>query len=254
MDLRINYFYVMVVICSCLVITACSGPRIIEEDDFRSSDVSADSLVRQMPIYSNSLRTLEGKARAVVSEPENTERVRINFSSNRSKSLVTVRNSLGIEGGKLLTDGDTLLIYDKIEKFARKIPVRGANLDRINRLASLNILDMINYTVRTDNVRSVQENRNFYLLLLHSGTNIYLHKDTYLVAQVEEPVDSELPYSKILYNGYDTISEFILPRRITIFGSEGDSKIDLQLTALDLNPELDSLAIELPDDITVYRQ
>ncbi len=254
MEVRINYFNVWVVIYSCLVITACSGPRVIQDDDFRSSDISADSLVRQMPIYSSSLTTLEGSARAVVSEPENTERVRIHFSSNRNKSLVTIRNSLGIEGGKLLTDGDTLLIYDKIEKFARKIPVRGANLDRINRLASLNILDMINYTILTENVRSVQENRDFYLLLLHSGTNVYLNKDTYLVEQVEEPVDSELPYSKILYNAYDSLNGFMLPRRITIFGSEGDSKIDLQLTSLDLNPKLDPLAIELPDDIPVYRQ
>lgn len=190
----------------------------------------------------------------MVSEPGNTERVRLNFSSNRYKSLVAIRNSLGIEGGELLTDGDTLLIYDKIEKFARKIAVRGADLDRINRLASLNILDMMNYIVNRENIRSVQENQDHYLLLMHSGTNIYLNKDTYLVEQVEEPVDTKLPYSKIVYNAYDTLKEFVLPRRITIFGSEGDSKIDLQLTSLDLNPRLDTIAIELPDDIPVYTQ
>lgn len=254
MEVRINYFYVWIVICTCLAVTACSGPRAIQDDGFKNSDISADSLVRQIPIYRNSLTTLTGEGRAVVSEPGNTERVRISFSSNRHKSLVTISNSLGIEGGQLLTDGDTLLIYDKIEKFARQIPVRGANLDRINRLASLNILDMINYSVRAENIRAVHENREFYLLFLHSGTRIYLNKDTYLVEQVEEPVNSELPYSKILYNAYDSLNEFMLPRRITLFGSEGDSKIDLQLTSLTLNPKLDSLAIELPDDIPVYRR
>lgn len=254
MNLTPKFFYIWSIVLSCILISACSGPREIQSDDFRSSNVSADSLAAQIPMYTNSLTTLKGKARAVVSEPGNTERVRINFSSNRDKSLVTIRNSLGIEGGQLLTDGDTLLIYDKIEKFARKIAVRGADLDRINRLASLNILDMMNYIVNPENIRSVQENQHYYLLLMHSGTNVYLNKDTYLVEQVEEPVDSELPYSKILYHAYDSLKEFVLPRRITIFGSEGDSKIDLQLTSLDLNPNLDTLAIELPDDIPVYRK
>lgn len=253
MNFTPNFLSLWIVIF-CIVVSACSGPREIKSDDFRPSDVSADSLAAQIPVYTGSLTTLKGEARAVVSEPGNTERVRISFSSNRDKSLVTIRNNLGIEGGQLLTDGDTLLIYDKIEKVARKIAVRGADLNRINRLASLNILDMMNYIVKPENIRSIQENQDYYLLLMHSGTNIYLNRDTYLVEQVEEPVDSEFPYSKILYNAYYELKEFMLPRRITIFGSEGDSKIDLQLTSIDLNPKLDSLVIELPDDIPVYRQ
>jgi hypothetical protein len=47
---------------------------------------------------------------------------------------------------------------------------------------------------------------------------------------------------------------FTLPRRISIFGLEGESKIALQLTALELNTTLDTLTITLPDDIPIYHE
>lgn len=242
------------IIFSVLVLSACSGPRMIQQEDFQTSETTADNVLSRVPMYTNSLTTLKGNARAIVSEPGNTERVRVNFSSDRDKSLVSIKNNLGIEGGQLLTDGDTLLIYNKVDKFARKIPVRGAKLDRINRIASLNIIEMLNYTVSADNIESVLENRQYYMLILHSGTKIHIDKESYLIEQVDEPPASELPYSKIRYDAYGSLKEFKLPRRITIFGPEGDSKVDLQITSLELNPKLDSLVIELPEDIPVYHQ
>jgi hypothetical protein len=239
----------------CLIIIACSGPKelaINDLNDFESSSVPASEILSSIPDYSTDLQTINGKGRAIVSEPGNTERVTVLFSSNRNKSLVTVRNNIGVEGGQLLTDGDTLLVYNKLEKFARKIPIRGANLDRINRIASLNILDMINYTTVKSNVKTVLENENLYQLELSTGTKIYVEKDSYLIRQVLQPQNSELPYSKITYDGYATIKGFKLPRRISIFGTEQQSKIALQLTNLELNPTLDSLTIEIPQDTPIY--
>lgn len=254
MNATATYYCYWTGLVLCLFLAACSSTRTIREDGFRASVVSADSLVNRMPFYTHSLTTLRGSARAVVSEPGATERVRLTFSSDRKKSLVTVKNNLGIEGGQLLTDGDTLLIYDKLEKEARKIAVRGADLDRINRIASLNILDMMNYTVAPEHITSVQENNDYFLLRSHSGTTIILDKESYLIQQVEEPVDSNLPYSKIVYGAYGRLNGFVLPRRITIFGPDEESKIDLQVTSLEINPERITLEIEIPDDIPVYRQ
>ena len=235
-----------------LLLISCSGPKKLVEDDFRPSDKNLSQIVDQLPDYSEDLQSVKGKGRAIVSEPGNTERVTIHFSSNRKKSLVTIRNGLGIEGGQLLTDGDTLLIYNKVDKYARKVPVQGANLDRINRLASLNILEMLNHPVSKENVTTLLENEDRYLLHLTSGTNIYIDKDSGTIAQIEQPDGSNLPYSAIRYEAYASVEKFSLPRRISIFGPEGKSKIALQVTALDLNPELKSLTISLPDDIPIY--
>jgi len=237
-----------------MILWGCSSSGTLTKNGFTSSEKDPVEVVGNIPNYNNKLTSIEGKGRAIVSEPGNTERVTVLFSSNRSKSLVTVRNGIGIEGGQLLTDGDTLLVYNKLDKFARKIPIRGGNLNRINRLASLNILDMISYSITADKVESISENTDLYRLQLSSGTKVDVAKETGLIRQVVQPNTSNLPYSKIIYDGYATIEGFKLPRRISIFGAEEKSKVALQLTGLELNPELKSLTINLPEDIPVYYQ
>ena len=238
-----------------LTAAACSGPEELTTDEptgFESSSASPSDIVKSIPDYRTDLQTISGKGRAIVSEPGNTERVTVLFSSNRDKSLVTVRNSIGVEGGQMLTDGDTLLVYNKLEDFARKIPVRGGDLVRINRIASLNILDMINFTTDEDDVKSVLENEELYQLQLSDGTTIYVDKDSNLIRQVVQTGESDLPYSKITYDGYTSIEGFTLPRRISIFGAEEESKVALQLTNLELNPALDPLLIEIPEGTPIY--
>lgn len=231
---------------------SCSGSRELRRAGFTKTTKPVSEIVNQIPDYRSSLNTLKGKGRAIISEPGNTERVTITFSSNRSKSLVKVRNGIGIEGGQLLTDGDTLLVYNKVDKYARKIPIREGDLDHINRLASLNILDMLSYSVTKEEVETVLENETLYQLRLTGGTEIYVNKETGLVKEVIQPPDSRLPYSRITYDAYTSLKGFTLPRRISIFGAEKKSKISLQLTGLELNPQLPDITINIPDDIPVY--
>lgn len=221
---------------------------------FNESGTTASAIVGGLTDYQSSLMSVKGKGRAIVSEPGNTERLTVRFSSNRSKSLVTVRNSIGVEGGQLLTDGDTLLVYNKVDKYARKIPIREGKLDRINQLASLNILDMISYSVSAREVQNVLENDKLYLLKLKSGGEIYVDKKEKRIRQVIQPSKSRLPYSKITYDAYASIKEFTLPRRISIFSADGKSKVSLQLTDLKLNPDLEKLVLNLPEDIPVYHR
>lgn len=234
------------------MIYSCSTSKKLAEQNYHPAGVEPASVVDSIPHYRDELHSVKGEGRAIVSEPGNTERITLLFKSNRQKSLVTIRNGIGIEGGQLLTDGDTLLIYNKIDEYARKIPIRSGNLDRINRLAALNILDIISYSVSADEVQSVLENDQTFKLILTSGTEIYVDKKSYLVQKVVQPKNSQLPYSKITYGAYGSLNKFILPRRITIFGAEEKSKIALQLTALELNPNLNTLGINLPNDIPVY--
>lgn len=237
------------------ITAACSTSKeTVSESEYSATSVEATKITRSLPDYSGSLSTLKGKGKAIVSEPGNNERVTIYFSSNRSKSLVTVRNGIGIEGGKLLTDGDSLLVYNKIDKFARKISIREGSLNRINNLASLNILDIINFTVDSSQVRQVLESEGSYRLRLNSGARIFVDKGTGLIMQVEQPRSSNLPYSRIEYEAYSEINGFMLPRRITIFSADKNSKVNLLVQSLEINPELEELEIELPKNTKVYYQ
>jgi hypothetical protein len=205
-----------------------------------------------MPNYSDTLRTLKGSGRAIVSEPGNTERVIVNFVSNREKSLVKVKNSLGIEGGEMLTDGDSLLIYNKIDKVARRVAVAEGNLSRIDNLASLNILKLVNFAVAPSEVKAVLESPDLYQLLLKSGARLFVDKGTFTVQEVQQPASSKLPYSKITYDAYGEIDGFRLPRRITIFSSDAKSRMALSIQSLDVNSAIEEPAIQLPDNITFY--
>lgn len=250
--IRLSQCHLLTLLLGCAFLMSCRSSQKLSKEGFQPSSADAKSIVSSLPNYTQELQTLEGKGRAIVSEPGNTERVTLLFSSNRSKSLVTIRNGIGIEGGKLLTDGDTLLVYNKVDNYARKIPVHGGELTRINKLASLNILNMINYTIDTGEVTSIQENETHYKLMLKSGTQIFVNKELRVINEVIQADGTSLPYSRIEYDAYSDLEQFTLPRKIAIFGTEGESKIALQLQSLQLNPSLDPLIINLPEDIRIY--
>lgn len=239
------------------IMSACSTVRevpAVEQRNFQESQTPIDSVVATLPDYSDTFNTVKGKGKAIVSEPENSERVTILFSSNREKSLITIKNSIGIEGGQLLTDGDSLLVYNKVDKYARKLSVSGGDLDDINNLATVNILEILNKPVSAKEIRQIWENEEAYLLRLQSGASIFVGKENGLIKQIDQPQEPGIPYSQIKYEGYERIEGLKLPRRITIFSADKSAKVDLLIQSLEVNPELGELEIDLPDDIKIYRR
>lgn len=238
------------------IISACSTVRevpAVEKENFQESQIPIDSVVAALPNYSDTFKTVKGRGKAIVSEPENSEHVTILFSSNREKSLITIKNSIGIEGGQLLTDGDSLLVYNKVDKYARKLSVSG-DLDDINNLATVNILEILNTPVSAKEVQRMWENDEAYLLRLQSGASIFVGKENGLIQQIDQPQEPGIPYSQIKYEGYERIEGLKLPRRITIFSADKSAKVDLLLQSLEINPELGKLEIDLPEDIKIYRR
>ncbi len=254
--MRINAILYLLLLFSVLL-SACATTKevpAVTGEGFEVSDTPADSITAALPDYSNALKTVKGKGKAIVSEPNNSERATLYFSGNREKSLITIKNSIGIEGGKLLSDGDSLLVYNRVDKYARKISLKDGSLNNINNLASVNILEMLNMAVAGGSVEEVLQNKNSYLLQLQSGGKIYVSKESNVIKQINRPRSSGLPYSQIRYDGYSTIEGLKLPRRITIFSADESAKVDLLIQSLEVNPELDELTIDLPDDIKIYRE
>lgn len=238
------------------VVSTCATPEPVAEvsGKFSASDTPADSIAARIPDYSSSLITAKGKGKAFISEPGSSDRATLYFESNRQKSLITAKSGIGIEAGKLLTDGDTLIVYNKIDDYAQIISIKNNNLHSINNLASVNLLDILNIPVRADQITDVLENENAYRLRLSSGGEVFINKKNALVRQIDQPASTGLPYSRILYDGYEKINGLMLPRKITIFSADQSAKIDLLIQSLEVNPKLGELNIELPDDIKIYRQ
>lgn len=238
-----------------LFMISCSSSREVSGDEeMNEASISVSELLERVPNYRESLQTISGSGRAFVSEPGNSERVSLEFLSNRNESLITVRTSVGIEGGQIYVDSDSLLVYNRVDKVAEKVPLNQGKLTSVGSIASVNMLDLFNFTFTEPDVDKLYETRDEYIAILINNARVVISKETEHVLEVVQADDNQqVPYSRIIYEGYAEIDDFYLPRKITIFSSDGESRATLLVQNLEINEELPELGIELPDDIPVYR-
>lgn len=237
-----------------LFISSCATVRPpASEGEYRFIEADADTIVSGIPDYRQSLHSLKGKGRAIVSEPGNSDRVTITFESDREVSVLTFQNRIGIEGGQMRVDQDSVLIYNRVDKYAQKISVYDGYLTTLNELASINIVDLMNYQVESGSVERVLEGNNIYQLRLKDGARVYVNKGSGLVEQVIQTRPGQAPYSSLRYESYGELNGFLLPRKITILSADGRSRVVFVVRSLEVNPDSLKLELELPDNMVIER-
>ena len=253
MNRQIRYsFYI--ILMSGILFSACSTTETaLTKGDFQRSNTDAKEVVSTIPDYTESLRTVSGKGRAIVSEPRNSDRVSIDFQADQEKSLLTIQNRIGIEGGQLLADQDSILIYNRVDDFAQKMSIYNSSMTSLNELASINILDLMNFKVRSGDVNSVLESDKLFQLRMDQGVRVFVSRSDGTVQQVVQTQRSVAPYSKIIYESYGTLEGFTLPRKITIFSADERSRVVFLVRSLNLNPNDLKLSIDIPDNIKIQR-
>ncbi|MEX2456123.1 MAG: DUF4292 domain-containing protein [Balneolaceae bacterium] len=244
------------VILLAVLISACSTPRMATEtEDLDVASISTEELLDLIPDYSNDLKTISGVGRALISEPGNSDRVTLQFQSNRTSSLIDIRTSVGIQGGQILVDGDSLLIYNRVDQYAEKVSVAQSDLTSVGSIASLNMLDLFNFTLTQDDIETIFDGGNNYVVLLRNEATVTVSKADGLIMEVQQSKNSPAaPYRKIEYEGYGEIDNFQLPRKMTILSRDEKSRATLLVQQLEVNQSLPPLTIDLPDNISIYRQ
>lgn len=223
------------------------------EGDFRPSKESIEKVVAMVPNYAGELETMTGKGRALVSEPGNSDRVTIDFATNETRSLLTIQNRIGIEGGQMLVEQDSILIYNRLDKEAQKISIYDGRLTSLNELTSINMLDLINFKVDAENVDRLQENGSTFRLLLRNGLRVVVDRENGQVQTVDQTIPQNSPYSRIYYESYGELNGFVLPRKITIFSADERSRVVFLVRSLETNPDRINLEIDIPDNIKIQR-
>jgi hypothetical protein len=244
---------VLALVITVFIFASCSSSeRLLSVEDMEPASISKQELMDLVPDYSGELETLQGNGRAIVSEPGGSDRVTLQFQSDREKSLITIRTSIGIEGGQVLVDSDSLLIYNRVDKYAEKVSLQQSNLTSIGSLASLNMLDMFNFTIVPEDIRGIYENEEVYVAVLNNRTQVTLSKSDGLIQTVIQS-GGEAAYSRIDYEGYAQIEGFYLPRKITILSSDGSSQAVFLVQRLEVNNTLPPMEISIPENIPIYR-
>lgn len=236
-----------------LILASCSSSKKLADSDYTPSPESIEEVIAKIPNYSESLTSAKGKGRTIVSEPGNSDRVTIEFETDSFLSLLKIKNRIGIEGGLMLVDQDSILIYNKIDKIAQKVSVLNGRMTSLNELASVNLLDLLNFKITAEEIDQVMQSNSDYLLRFKNKGSALVNKKNGLVESVTQLPNSGLPYSSIIYESYGEIDNYILPRKITIFSADGDSKIIFQIRSLELNPEKLNLSLNIPKDISIRR-
>jgi hypothetical protein len=238
-----------------LTIACKSGSEIVDHTsiDYRLSETPVSEILADIPNYSGLINAVEGRGRAIVSEPGNSERFNIDFASDTTFSLLTIKNRLGIEGGAMLVDPDSILMYFKVGKIAQKVSITDGRLTSLNELASINLIDLLHFKLSEESVLEAYEADDHYLLRLTTDGGARIGKSSNLVEEVTQPFSAGLPYSNIIYENYGELDGYRLPRKITIFSADGESKVVFQVRSLNLNSRSLDLTLDIPSDIIIDR-
>lgn len=240
----------------CITLLACrSSTPVINSDAVNYTQTKRPllELLASIPNYSEEIYAVKGRAKAIVSEPGNSERVNIDFTSDTTYSILKIKNRLGIEGASMFIDPDSILTYYKMDKVAQKISIHASRLTSLNELASINLLDLLHFKVDSKTVLEAYEADEHYLLRMYTDGAIKVNKKNMLIEEITQPHSSKLPYSKIIYEHYGELSGYLLPKKITIFNSDGNSKVILQIRSLNVNPLSFNFNLNIPSSIPIER-
>lgn len=243
------------IICALVFISSCKTTKTVveKEEPLYPLTESIGSVIAKIPNYRTSITSAKGKGRAIVSEPGNSDRISISFETDSVLSLLTMKNRVGIEGGKMLVDKDSILIYNKIDKYAQKVSIQDGRLTNLNELASVNFLDLMNYKVYESDIEVAMQNDTEYVLGFFNKGVVRINKKDGTVSKVQQAWSSGLPYSQIEYESYAEVEGYKLPRKITILSRDGNSRVTLQILQLDINPSKLNIELIIPDNIPLER-
>lgn len=245
-----KYFLAAVIL---LFISCTSSKKIAKDENLYEVKIPLKGIIESIPNYTGELSSAKGKGRALVSEPGSSDRITIDFETDTVLSLLTIKNRIGITGGSMLVDQDSILIYNKIDKYAQKVSVQDGRMTNLNELASVNLLDLMNFKIKIEDVEKILQSDTEYILGFYNKGIARIDKKTGTVSYVEQARSSGLPYSSLTYENYGEIEGYTLPRKITILSADRNSQVVFQIRTLEVNPSKLDLNIDIPDEIVIER-
>jgi len=219
----------------------------------KNADISPKQLVSQLHQSPDEISSVSGRAKAFISQPNTTDRATITFNSNGDSTLINVQNRIGIEGGLLLVTKDSLLLYNKIDKYIKKVHKQHNTLPELNGIGAINIIKLLRYQFTANEVEQILKKDTNYLVHLVDGRLLEIATVTnkLRVTKLSVPYSSPLPYSSVLFEAYSSIEGHSLPRKLTIFSRERNSKVVLIINQLKINPSVLDLKPVYPKELKI---
>lgn len=234
---------------------ACSPVQRLTADTegYNVSETDAAEIISRTPNHNKTITSLDGRARTQISRPGVSERATVTFVADRQQTLITIRNNLGIEGGRIHADRDSVTVYDRIEKTAWRSAADQTRHHFLIGFTAFNLIDFIDPILNADEVEMVLEDDRHYKLLFFDGKSVIFNRQNYLIERIVFNTADPESFSTFVFENYAGLSGYELPRTIRIFSQDGRSVIHLVTQALELNRNNLDFDIGIPSDLTISR-
>ncbi len=253
MTARTAHFIVPLLIMVALSSCAPPEPIMLETGTFEPSEMDKELFYDRYAETRQNLHSLNGRASVQVSEPGNTERLTVTFRSDRSESLLLIRNNLGMEGGRIYSNPDSVIIYNRLENQVHKMSHDDAAWFYLNGITALNLIRILHPITDPDDITALHENDEFFLVETANGERHYVERAHYRLMRSEREVFQPEAYSTFLFDNHAEINGLQMPGRIQILSSDEKSNIFFVIRSLDVNPATLDFDPEIPDDLDIRR-
>lgn len=244
----------VLVVLVAVILAACSSPKKLTiEGDFQASSRNGTEILAEMNRPQVLIQGLSGRARAQYSGPGSSERSTVIFESDRVKTLMTFRNNLGIEGGKLYIDADSVTWYNRIDQVAQRVSVDDTDVLTDQGLYAVNLLKLLNPNLESVRPRRVYENETSWRIDFDDQNTYVFDKNTGDIVQMEQFTLNNFAFSTYLFGNFADVNGYRLPRNIQITTKDRRANIYLSIGSYEVNPARLDFNLDLPSHVRIDR-
>ena len=223
-----------------LLMSCAPKPIVLNEGSFEYSRKSGSEVLNGLFPASAYADGIKGTARIQASSPDFTERGAMDFVTDRTRSYATLRNTLGIEGYRILIEPDSTTVYNRIDRIAQRFPTDEA-------LFSFPLLDILNPDFRVKTVQRLYENDIYWYFQFADGGGAIVTKRSGLLKRYDALG------ATFLYEDVRQTSGVPMARRIQWLSADKKSNIFLNIQAVDINPSSMEFDLILPAGTRIQR-
>lgn len=223
-----------------LLMSCAPKPIVLNEGSFEASRKSGTDVLASVFPASAFADGIQGTARIQASSPDFTERGAMDFVTDRSRSLAALRNSLGIEGYRILIEPDSTTVFNRIDRIAQRFATDEA-------LFSFPLLEILNPDFRVKTVDRLYENDTFWYFRFSDGSGAIVTKKSGLLKRYDALG------ATFLYEDVRPVRGVPMARRIQWLSADKKSNIFLNIQAVDINPSTMEFDLVLPEGTRIQR-
>lgn len=231
-----------------LLMAACAGPAVKPASDTVELDpASVAATYSTLTGGLGEASGASGSARFAASSADGSERGTVRFSADRTRTLLEFRNSLGIEGLRILVDADSITVYNRIEGTVEKGALAQVRVGAFDGALSVPLLDVLNPEwSRKRPVRAFRTAESW----------LFWHDDTrFMVFNRTDNRLSRYEFGSVVvdYEESDLWDGFRFARRLNLRTRDGRSSVHLRLQTLQPNPVSLDFDLRLPAGLVIRR-